>query len=184
MTRCTIFMLAMVIVACGEAKRDEVLRGASDSAASPDSLLRGEPGDTDMRPAASAETTGGKGADTAARPGADAAPTTGAASAPRTRPSTGAARAEDAAGVSSGAGPTGAEAMGGIRASRTPAPRDLSAAQVRRLQAALNILGCNAGAPDGVLGQTTRQAITCGLKKKNLGPNDYSGLYRSLSLNF
>jgi peptidoglycan hydrolase-like protein with peptidoglycan-binding domain len=74
--------------------------------------------------------------------------------------------------------------MGGIRSSRVPTPRDLSAAQVRRLQAALNILGCNAGPPDGELGQRTQQAVSCGLRKKNLGSNDYAGLYRSLNLNF
>ncbi|MGH7527288.1 MAG: peptidoglycan-binding domain-containing protein [Gemmatimonadales bacterium] len=80
-------------------------------------------------------------------------------------------------------GPTGAEAMGGIRTSTTRLD-DLSADQVRRLQTALNRAGCNAGAVDGVVGRRTRQAIACGLEKNNLGSNELSGLYRSLHLGF
>jgi hypothetical protein len=88
-------------------------------------------------------------------------------------------------------GPTGAEAMGGVR-SPTPtaapgaatAPQDLTADQVKRLQTALNNAGCSAGAADGRMGPGTRRAIACGLKKNGLRSNDYRGLYRSLNLNF
>lgn len=88
-------------------------------------------------------------------------------------------------------GPTGAEAMGGVR-SPTPtaapgaatAPQHLTADQVKRLQTALNNAGCNAGAADGRMGPGTRRAIACGLKKNRLSSNDYRGLYRSLNLDF
>ncbi len=60
----------------------------------------------------------------------------------------------------------------------------LLADQVRRLQAALNDAGCNAGAVDGVVGGRTRQATACGVEKNNLGNNDLRGLYRSLDLDF
>jgi peptidoglycan hydrolase-like protein with peptidoglycan-binding domain len=72
--------------------------------------------------------------------------------------------------------------MGGVRAGQTRT--DLSADQVRRLQTALNDAGCDAGPADGVMGQRTREAVACGLKKKHLGSDDLTGLYRSLGLNF
>jgi hypothetical protein len=79
-------------------------------------------------------------------------------------------------------GPTGAEAMGGVRAA--PAPRELSTGEVKQLQAALNKAGCNAGKPDGMTGRGTQRAIECALKKYKLGANDMSELYRKLGLSF
>jgi hypothetical protein len=88
-------------------------------------------------------------------------------------------------------GPTGAEAMGGVRAPTTTAapgaaaaPQNLRPDQVKRLQAALNDAGCNAGAVDGEMGSGTRRGIACGLKKYRLRSDDYRGLYQALNLKF
>jgi peptidoglycan hydrolase-like protein with peptidoglycan-binding domain len=79
-------------------------------------------------------------------------------------------------------GITGAEAMTGVRA--TSPSRPLSGDQVKRLQAALNRVGCHAGTPDGVEGPGLQRAISCGLKKYKLATDDLNGLYRKLGLDF
>lgn len=158
MTRWTILAIAFAVAACSEGERDRVSSGASDAAVGADSALRADPDTTETAAAAAT------GPDTEGARAADRAATTPGAAAGGTR------------------GPTGAEAMGGTRAPTTRL--DLSADQIRRLQAALNDAGCNAGAVDGVLGQRTRRAITCGLEKNNLGSDDVNGLYRALGLDF
>jgi len=62
--------------------------------------------------------------------------------------------------------------------------RQLSVEQVKRLQAALNKVGCHAGPADGAEGAGTQRAIACGLKKYKLASDDLSGLYRKLGLDF
>ncbi len=157
MTRWTILAIVSAVVACSEGEKDRVSSGASDAAAGADSALRADPDTTETEtPAATgADAEGTMAADRAAAPSSDA---------------------------SGNRGPSGAEAMGGTRAATTR--RDLSADQVRRLQAALNDAGCDAGAVDGVMGRRTRQAIACGQQKNNLGSDDLSGLYRALDLDF
>jgi peptidoglycan hydrolase-like protein with peptidoglycan-binding domain len=168
MTRWTILTIVFAVVACGEGERDRVSSGASDAAAGADSALRTDPNTSETAAATGAATEADTGADTEGTMAADTATATRG-----TRAGAGAGRPS---------GPTGAEAMGGTRAPTTRL--DLSADQIRRLQTALNDAGCNAGTVDGVLGARTRQAITCGLEKNNLGSDDVNGLYRALDLDF
>ncbi len=79
-------------------------------------------------------------------------------------------------------GPSGAEAMMGVRAA--VATRQLSKEQVKQLQTALKKDDCYKGTPDGVTGPGTQSAIECGLQKYKLTPNDMSGLYKKLGLKF
>lgn len=156
MTRWTLLAIAFAVVACSEGERDRLSRDASDAAAGTDSALRTDPNTPETAAAGGADTEGAMAADTAPTPaGAVAGGTEGI---------------------------TGAEAMGGVPSATTRL--DLSADQVKRLQSALNDAGCNAGPVDGVVGRRTRQAISCGLKRNNLGSNDLSGLYRALDLDF
>lgn len=158
MTRWTILAIAIAVAACSGGEKDRLSREAPDAAAGADSALRADPDTTETAAAGGADTEGAMAADPAA-----------------TTPGTG-------TGTGGTGGTTGAEAMGGVRTATTRS--DLSADQARRLQAALNDAGCNAGAVDGVVGRQTRQAITCGLEKNNLGSDDLSGLYRALGLDF
>jgi len=157
MTRLTLLAIACAIAACSEGGRDRLSQGASDAAAGADSALRDDLDTTETAAAPGADAEGGMAADTAPSPAAA---------------DTGGAR-----------GPSGAEAMGGVPAAAT-ARVDLSADQVRQLQAALHDAGCDAGPVDGVVGPRTRQGITCGLEQNNLRSDDVSGLYRALGLQF
>lgn len=159
MTRWTLLAIALAVVGCGGGERDQDQREDSEAAATVDTTetpapeKRTEPAATDRAEPESAP----------AKPGAGV-------------PAPGAPADADQ-------GPTGAEAMGGVRGTAAP-PRQLSADQVRRLQAALNKDGCDVGPPDGVMGAQTREGIACGLRKHGLRSNDLSGLYRALDLDF
>lgn len=168
MTRWTILAMIGAVVACGEGERDQLSRAASDTVVVEDTALASErvadPGATDTGAAARRNTGAGTTADTAT-----------------TRPGTAVADKDK--------GPTGAEAMGGVRAPTPPAAGgaralDLTRSQVTQLQVALNDAGCDAGSADGVIGARTRRAIACGMEKHNLERNDFSGLYRALDLDF
>jgi peptidoglycan hydrolase-like protein with peptidoglycan-binding domain len=89
----------------------------------------------------------------------------------------------DSAAAPASTGPTGAEAMMGVRQSGSPPP-PLSGEQMKQLQVALRKDGCYKGIPDGEPGPGTQKAIACGLKKYKLAPTDTSGLYLKLGLRF
>ncbi len=167
--RWTTLAIAVAIGACAKGERDQSSQSAADSAMSADTA------GVDTSPAAASLDTG------APKKAAGAATT-------KTKPakSDTAAAARTTAAAKPGAptttGPTGAEAMMGVRAAAVP--RELSADQVKQLQTALKKDGCYTGKPDGVSGPGTQQAIECGLKKYKLAPGDLSGLYRKLGLDF
>lgn len=163
MTRLTMLAIVVALGACSKGERDQLSRSASDSAAVVDTAMRADTTAAAAQPETATSETRSK----PARSGASV-------SAPEKAPARTDARRDR--------GPTGAEALTGVRAA--PAPATLSANQVKRLQAALNRAGCNAGTPDGVEGAGTRRAIDCGLKKYKLASNDLSGLYRKLGLDF
>ncbi|MBA3258452.1 MAG: hypothetical protein H0T68_03165 [Gemmatimonadales bacterium] len=157
MTRWTILAISFAIAACSEGERDRASRDASDAAAGADTALRADSVVTETGTAGRADTE--------------------ATSPPNAR-----AAAPPSTGTPAARGPTGAEAMGGVRSDA--AQPELSTDQVRRLQTALNDAGCDAGTADGVMGRRTRQAIACGLEKNSLGSDDLNGLYRALDLDF
>ena len=77
-------------------------------------------------------------------------------------------------------GPSGAAAAG----SSSGMSMNLSRAQTRQLQEALNGAGCDAGGVDGVVGPRTRAAITCAREKNNITGDDNQALFRALGLSF
>lgn len=187
MTRWTLVAIAVSLAACNRGDRDRLSRNASDSAAAadsavtmPDSAMSSDSMSGDVRPAdsTSVQKTAASGAKTL-RPAADTNRTT-PARASDTRTGEGPTGAEAMTGVRPA--PSGTEAIKGVRAA--PAVHDLSADQAKQLQAALNKAGCDAGTADGVMGRQTQRAISCGLKKYKLDSNDMSGLYRKLGLDF
>jgi peptidoglycan hydrolase-like protein with peptidoglycan-binding domain len=60
--------------------------------------------------------------------------------------------------------------------------RGLSRAQVERLQARLNEIGCEAGAVDGLIGPVTRRAIECARQRENVTGTGLAALMRALGL--
>ncbi|HEY8258814.1 MAG TPA: peptidoglycan-binding domain-containing protein [Gemmatimonadales bacterium] len=177
--RWTSLAIAVAVAACAKGERDQVSHSAADSATAADSAIAAAPAPADtVSAAATADTLAPKkstsGAATATKPTKSGATTT----APKP--------AETKTVSSAAGGPTGAEALMGVRASSpsVPAPGRLSTDQVKRLQAALNKAGCHAGTPDGVEGAGTQRAIACAQKKYKLASDDLNGLYKKLGLDF
>ena len=171
MTRWTFVALAIALSACNKGEKDETSRSKSDSAfaaasAAADSVV---PSDS--------QHVGTMRSDTAtAKPStAEKAASKQAAGTMPAAPATTEATPNN--------GPSGAEAMTGVRAAVT-APRELSPDQVKQLQSALKKDGCYSGTADGVNGPGTQRAIECGLKKYKLDSGDMVGLYRKLGLKF
>ncbi len=187
MTRWTVVAIAVALVGCNKGER-ALSRNTSDSAAAADSAMTmpasAMPSDSmsaDARPAdsSSMRKAVASGAKTL-RPASDTKSTTPAPASTDTRSENGPTGAEAMTGVRPA--PSGAEAMEGVRAA--PAVHDLTADQAKQLQAALNKAGCNAGTADGLMGRQTQRAISCGLNKYKLGNSDMSELYRKLGLDF
>lgn len=177
--RWTTLVLAVAIAGCAKGERDQ----ASQSAA-------GGPADSSM----AADTMP---ADTSAM-GTSTMPETADTLAPKKAASGGATETKSAksdtakmahkaepnkTGATPTTGPSGAEAMMGVRATGVAA-RTLSTDQVKQLQAALKKDGCYSGTPDGVSGPGTQRAIECGLKKYKLKADDMNGLYKKLGLKY
>ncbi|HEX5437956.1 MAG TPA: peptidoglycan-binding domain-containing protein [Gemmatimonadaceae bacterium] len=78
----------------------------------------------------------------------------------------------------------GAVGAGASSAALTVKLHTLSQDHVKQLQTALNNIGCDAGKPDGVVGNGTVKAVRCGFQKKNISDNDLDALYQALGLNF
>jgi peptidoglycan hydrolase-like protein with peptidoglycan-binding domain len=167
MGRWTLLAISFAIVACADREEERLSRETSEAAADVDTALA-DAGAADT----SAVETGAS-----SQPDPETALT---ASIDRdTAPRAAESRATDSR-AARASGPTGAEAMGGVRSAA--ASVDLSPDRVRRLQSALNDAGCDAGEVDGVVGSRTRRAIDCGLKKHGLGRDDVAGLYRELGV--
>jgi peptidoglycan hydrolase-like protein with peptidoglycan-binding domain len=173
MTRWTFVALAITLSACNKGERDQTAQNKSDTAATA----------ADSARSADATTARTMSSDTAtAKPSAGEKATIKAAA--TTKPAATGGKTEAPAGTEAARnnGVTGTEAMTGVHAAA--APGELSADQVKQLQAALKKAGCYSGTPDGVSGPGTQRAIECGLKKYKLGPNDTGELYRKLGLKF
>jgi peptidoglycan hydrolase-like protein with peptidoglycan-binding domain len=163
--RWTRFAIAVVIAACAKGERDQSSQSVSTTS---DTAMSSATTPADSSSVATAATVTPKKA--AAKP----AKSDTAATARTTATATG--------GAPPTTGPSGAEAMMGVRPA--VAPLSLSKDQVKQLQAALKKNGCYKGTPDGVTGPGTQSAIDCGLEKYKLSPNDMSELYRKLGLKF
>lgn len=61
---------------------------------------------------------------------------------------------------------------------------NLSRAQTRQLQTALNGAGCSVGRVDGRMGRRTREAMACARQKNNITGNDDQALFKALGLSF
>jgi hypothetical protein len=171
MTRWTLVALAITLSACNKGERDLSSQSKSDSAAAAASSA------ADSAMSSDTQHMGTMTSDTATTKPSTAeraASKQAAGTKPATPATTEATRAN---------GPSGAEAMTGVRAA-SAAARELSADQVKQLQSALKKDGCYSGTADGVGGPGTQRAIECGLKKYKLAPDDVSGLYRKLGLKF
>lgn len=177
--RWTSLAIAVAVAACAKGERDQFSHTAADSAMTADTAMAAASAPTYTSPATvPADTVVAKKSTSGAT--ASTKPTKSGATTTAPKPA-------DTKTVSSAAGgPTGAEAMMGVRGSSpsVPAPGRLSTDQVKRLQTALNKAGCHAGTPDGVEGAGTQRAIACAQKKYKLAGDDLNGLYKKLGLEF
>lgn len=172
MMRWTTLTIAVLIAGCAKGERNQKLQSAANSTTA-DTAMRTEASPIDTSSQAVRSDSGAARKSAPAVAGKDKAVKTDTA--PRNQMATTTAAA-------SSNGITGAEAMTGVRA--TPSSRPLSGDQVKRLQVALNNVGCQAGTPDGVEGPGLQRAISCGLKKYKLPADDLTGLYSKLGLDF
>ena len=79
---------------------------------------------------------------------------------------------------------SGARSGGGASAGGMGGAANLTRAQMRQLQTALNGAGCNAGRADGQMGRRTREAMACARQKNGISGNDDQALFRALGLSF
>ncbi len=171
--RWTRLAIAVAIGACARGERDQPSHSTAKSAAAADTVIPTSTTPVDTSPVAMPADSG------TPKKGASGATTRTKSAKPGPAPTAPATSKTDAPNT---AGPTGAEAMTGVRASQSSGR--LSVEQVKRLQAALKKVGCGTGPVDGVQGARTQRAIACGLKKYELASDDLSGLYRKLGLDF
>ncbi len=172
MMRWTTLAIAVLIAGCAKGERDQKSQSATNGTTA-DTAMRTEASPVDTSSHAVRSDSGAARKSAPAVAGKDKAVRTDTASRSQMATTTAAASSN---------GITGAEAMTGVRA--TPSSRPLSGDQVKRLQAALNKVGCHAGTPDGVEGPGLQRAVNCGLKKYKLATDDLNGLYRKLGLDF
>jgi putative peptidoglycan binding protein len=172
MMRWTRLAIAVLIAGCAKGERDQKSQSAANTTTA----------DTGMRTEATPVDTSSPAVRSDSGAAKKSAPVVAGKAKAAEADTTAARKQATTTAAANSNGVTGAEAMTGVRPTSPSGP--LSGDQVKRLQAALNKVGCHVGTPDGVEGPGTQRAIACGLKKYKLASNDLNGLYRKLGLDF